>query len=120
MTTNYTERKSYLKFNDTQHLLYLNESPTTFVMQESNEQVTGFAYTGDMADGSTIIEATDVTDDNRRDKYIAGLIGKRYSMDAQFAILANGTSTPELVREFSEFQAYRNECKQQIDELLNR
>ena len=73
-----------------------------------------------MEDGSTIIEAKNVTDETRRSKFIAGLIGKRYSIDAQIAILANGADTEEHGQELREFEASRNKCKQDVDELLNR
>ena len=48
------------------------------------------------------------------------MIGMRYSIDAQIAILANGADTEEHGQELREFEAYRNKCKQDVDELLNR
>ena len=89
-------------------------------MPEHENPIEGYSYTGDMEDGSTIIEAKDVTDENRRSKFIAGLIGKRYSIDAQIAILANGADTEEHARELREFEAFRTECKQTVDELISR
>lgn len=123
-TANYTEKRTFEKYNDGQHLLYLNETPATFTMpgheQGEERELSGFSYTGDMEDGATIIDAKDVTDDNRRSKFIAGLIGKRYSIDAQIAMLSNGNDTPEHAAELQDFEAFRRGCKLKVDELLNR
>lgn len=119
-TANHAERQAFVKYDNEHHLLYLNEQAATFTMPEHEEPIEGYSYSGDMEDGSTIVEAKNVTDENRRDKYIAGLIGKRYSLDAQIAILANGADTDQHAQELREFETYRNECKQAVDELLNR
>lgn len=119
-TVNYAEKHSFLRYDSSHHLLYLNEKPVVFKRSEEEKEISGYSYTGDMDDGSTIIEARDVTDRNRRDKYIAGLIGKKYSLDDQIALLANGKTTPLYTQEYEEFENYRLYCKQQIDELLNR
>ena len=74
----------------------------------------------DMPDGGTMIEATGVTAENRRDKFVAGLIGTHYDMDAQIAVLANGTDTPEHAAELEQFAQVRSSCKAQVDELLAR
>lgn len=122
---NHAARQTSSKYDDGRHLLYLDEQAVTFTPNaghdgEAAEPVEGYAYTGDMEDGSTIIEAADVTDENRRAKYIAGLIATRYSTDAQIAILANGADTPSHAQELAEFNDYRQACKQKVDELLNR
>lgn len=123
-TANYTEKRTYEKYNDGQYLLYLNETPATFTMPghepEEERELLGYSYTGDMEDGATIINAQDVTDENRRGKFIAGLIGKRYSIDAQIAMLSNGNDTPEHAAELQDFEAFRSDCKMKVDELLNR
>lgn len=119
-TANHAERQAFVKYDNEHHLLYLNEQAATFTMPEHEEPTEGYSYAGDMEDGSTIVEAKNVTDDNRRDKYIAGLIGKRYSLDAQIAILANGADTDQHAQELREFETYRTTCKQAVDELLNR
>jgi hypothetical protein len=123
-TTNHAERQAFTRYDGEHHLLYLNEKPATFAMpgseEESGKEIEGFSYTGDMEDGSTIIEARDVTDDNRRAKYIAGLIGKRYTLDAQIAILTNGADTERHAEELREFEAHRATCKRDVDELLAR
>ena len=119
-TVNHAERQTFRKYDDGRHLLYLNEKAARFSAPESEQPVEGFSYTGDMADGSTMIEAVDVTDENRRAKYIAGLIGKRYTADDQIATLANGADTPGHAQELAEFVEYRKVCKQKVDELLSR
>lgn len=119
-TVNYAERHFFIRYDYDHHLLYLNENPVVFKQPEGEKEISGYSYTGDMEDGSTIIEARNVTDENRRDKYIAGLIGKKYSLDDQIAILANGKETPLYAQEFEEFENYRLTCKQQIDKLLSR
>lgn len=119
-TVSYTERKNYVKYDNEHYLLYLNEATAEITSDESDETTEGYAYSGTEADGGTMIEAADVTDDNRRAKFIAGLIDVEYDMDAQVAILANGDDTAEHAAELEEFAAYRASCKTAIDELLER
>ena len=119
-TASYTERKNYVKYDNEHYLLYLNEESAEITSGESDETVEGYAYSGAEADGGTMIAASDVTDDNRRAKFIAGLIGVEYDMDAQIAILANGDDTGEHATELEEFAAYRASCKAAVDELLER
>lgn len=124
-TANYTEKQTFTKYDNGHHLLYLNEQAVNWTPpQHGNDsepvELSGFSYTGDMPDGSTIVEVKDVTDENRRDKYIAGLIGKRYTIDAQLAMLANGNDTENHAQELRDFEAFRIKCKQDVDELLNR
>ena len=61
------------------------------------------------------IQQTDafLTAENRRDKFVAGLIGTHYDMDAQIAVLANGTDTPEHAAELEQFAQVRSSCKAQ-------
>lgn len=119
-TASYTERKKFEIYDGSHALLYLNEQPAEIKNEETGESVPGFSYTGNMPDGSTMIEAAGVTDENRRDKFIAGLIGRHYDMDAQIAVLANGTDTPEHAAELEQFAHLRAGCKAQVDELLGR
>ncbi len=119
-TAFYNERKTYVKYDDDHAVLYLNEHPAEQANEETGETVSGFTYAGDLPDGGTLIEAKDVTDENRRDKYVAGLIGFYFDLDAQIAILANGTDTPEHAAEFEQFSQLRTKCKAEVDELLAR
>lgn len=122
-TVSYIERKKYVRYDADSYLLYLNEAPADVVVdEESGETARGYSYTGEETDGSTRIsvDARTVTEENRRGKFVAGLIGRRYSIDDQIAILANSDNTDEHAEELREFEAYRSECKRQVDELLNR
>lgn len=119
-TATYTERKNFVKYDDSHVLLYLNEQPGEVTDPETGESVQGFSYTGDQPDGGTMIAAQGVTDENRRDKFIAGLIGFHYDIDAQIATLANGSDTPEHAAELEQFSALRAQCKDEVDELLAR
>lgn len=122
-TVSYTERKKYVKFDAVSFLLYLNEVASEVVVdEESGKKADGYSYTGEQIDGSTRIEvvASTVTDENRRGKFVSGLIGQRYSIDDQIAILANGSKTDECAEELRAFEAYRSECKEKVDELLSR
>lgn len=119
-TATYTERKNFVKFDDSHVLLYLNEQPGEVTNSETGESAPGYSYTGDQADGSTMIAAEGVTDENRRDKFVAGLIGLHYDLDAQIATLANGADTPEHAAELTQFATLRKQCKGEVDELLAR
>lgn len=119
-TATYTERKNFVKFDDSHVLLYLNEQPGEVTNLETGESAPGYSYTGDQADGSTMIAAEGVTDENRRDKFVAGLIGLHYDLDAQIATLANGADTPEHAAELTQFATLRKQCKGEVDELLAR
>ena len=120
VTVNYRERKNFVKYDEKHVLLYLNEQPAEIADEESGETVQGYSYTGTMEDGGTLIEAEGVTDENRRSKFISGLIGTEYDIDAQIAILANGDDTNEHAEERSVFLSERQAVKQAIDELLAR
>ncbi len=112
-------RQNFVKFDDNHYLLFLNEQEA----EQTNEQgdtVKGYTYTGEQADGSTMIEASDVNDQNRRGKFIAGLIGIEYSIDDQIALLANGEDTNKHAEELTAFNAARKGAKKLVDDLLAR
>ena len=119
-TASYKERKNFVIYDERPALLYLNEQPAEITDEETGESSPGFSYTGNMPDGGTLVEAEGVTDDNRRDKFVAGLIGVSYDMNAQIAVLANGADTPEHAAELAAFASTRAECKRQVDEMLAR
>ncbi len=120
MIATYKTRRTFEKYDDEHYLLYLNEQEVKATEPETNETFDGYSYDGDMCDGSTKIETNDITDDNKRSKFITGLIGCKYSLDAQIAILANGNDTPEHAAELEAFTDYRASCKTAIDALLAR
>ena len=116
----YIGRKNFVKFDDKHYLLYLNEEQAEVKNEETGDTVQGYAYTGSQPDGGTLVEAKDVTDDNRRAKFVAGLIGTEYDIDSQIAILANGNDTDQHAEELKAFEENRRTVKAMIDELLSR
>lgn len=119
-TASYKERKKFVIYDERHALLYLNEQPAEITDEETGESLPGFSYTGNMPDGGTLVEAEGVNETNLRDKFVAGLIGVSYDMDAQIAVLANGADTPEHAAELAAFASTRAECKRQVDEMLAR
>lgn len=119
-TVSYIERKNFVKFDNEHYLLYLNEEKAEVKNEETGDSVQGYAYTGNHSDGGTLVEAKGVTDENRRAKFVAGLIGTEYDIDSQIAILANGDDTDVHAEELKSFEAKRREVKTEIDELLSR
>ena len=116
----YIGRKNFVKFDDEHYLLYLNEEQAEVKNEETGDIMQGYAYTGSQPDGRTLVEAKDVTDDNRRAKFVAGLIGTEYDIDSQIAILANGNDTDQHAQELKDFEDNRRVVKETIDELLAR
>ena len=112
-------RQNYVKYDDNHYLLFLNEQEAEQT-NENGDKVKGYTYTGTRTDGSTLIEATDVTAENMRSKFIAGLIGIEYSKDDQIALLANGEDTAEHAEELEKFKAVRAAAKKAVDEMLKR
>lgn len=119
-TASYKERKKFVIYDERHALLYLNEQSAEITDEETGESSPGFSYTGNMPDGGTLVEAEGVNETNLRDKFVAGLIGVSYDMDAQIAVLANGADTPEHAAELAAFASTRAECKRQVDEMLAR
>lgn len=112
-------RQNYVKYDDNHYLLFLNEQSAE-QEDEFSGKISGYTYTGTMPDGSTLIEATGVTAENMRGKFIAGLIGTKYSKDDQIALLANGEDSEEHSEELAAFARARSEAKKNVDELLSR
>ena len=120
MTTQFNpQRQTYIKYDDNHYLLFLEEKEAEQKDKHGNT-VNGYTYTGTEIDGSTLIEAKDVTAENMRGKFISGLIRKRYSQDEVEAIILNGTQSMEHAAEMDALQAYRDDCKRKVDELLGR
>ena len=112
-------RQNYVKYDDNHYLLFLNEQEAEQT-NENGDKVKGYTYTGTRTDGSTLIEATDVTAENMRSKFIAGLIGTEYTKDDQIALLANGEDTAAHAEELAKFKEVRAAAKKAVDELLKR
>lgn len=119
MTTSFNpHRQSYMKYDNNHYLLFLNEQEAEQINEEG-EKIKGYTYTGPRQDGSTLIEATGVTQENIRGKFIAGLLGLEYSIDDQIAILANGEDSEEHSKELTRFLTFRQSVKEEIDKLLS-
>ena len=113
------QRQNYAKYDDKHYLLFLEEKEAEQKDEQGNT-VNGYTYTGTGIDGSTLIEAADVTAENMRSKFIAGLIGTEYTQDDQIALLANGEDTNEHAEELALFRENRRTVKNTVDELLAR
>ena len=107
-----------MKYDNEHYILFLNEQEAEHT-NEQGEKIKGYTYTGTMPDGSTLIEATGVTSENIRGKFIAGLIGLEYSLDDQIAILANGEDSAKHSEELTRFLTFRQSVKEEIDKLLS-
>ena len=120
MTTSFNpHRQSYMKYDNEHYLLFLHEQEAEQT-NELGEKIKGYTYTGPRQDGSTLIEATGVTQENIRGKFIAGLLGLKYSLDDQIALLANGEDSEQHSEELAAFARARSEAKKAVDELLSR
>ena len=120
MTTQFNpQRQTYVKYDDSHYLLFLHEQEAE-QEDEFAGNISGYTYTGTMPDGSTLIEATGVTEENMRGKFISGLIGTQYSKDDQIALLANGEDTAAHAEELAKFKEVRAEAKKAVDEMLKR
>ena len=120
MTTQFNpQRQTFVKYDDSHYLLFLHEQAAE-QEDEFSGKISGYNYTGTMPDGSTLIEATGVTAENMRGKFIAGLIGVEYPKDDQIALLANGEDTNEHAEELAKCKAIRAAAKRAVDELLAR
>lgn len=107
-----------MKYDNSHYLLFLNEQEAEQT-NEQGEKIKGYTYTGPRQDGSTLIEATGVTQENMRGKFIAGLLGLEYSLDDQIALLANGQDSEEHSKELTRFLTFRQSVKDEIDKLLS-
>ncbi|MCD8071581.1 MAG: hypothetical protein LUE10_00045 [Alistipes sp.] len=118
------EKQSWRKYDNDHYALYLHQEQVTITVPSAREEdvveYAGYSYTGDMEDGGTLIEAANVTEFNLRDKFISGLIRKEYSADRVEAIILNGEDTKEHAAELASLQQYRRDCKDMVDELVNR
>ena len=113
------QRQTYIKYDNEHYILFLHEQEAEQTNEEG-EIIKGYTYSGPRQDGSTLIEATGVTQENIRGKFIAGLLGIEYSLDDQIALLANGEDSEVHSEELAAFNSARSEAKKAVDELLSR
>lgn len=120
----YSEKRTYLRYDSEHFLLYLNEETAEQpVTEDENTSTPGYAYTGDMEDGGTLIEAKSAV----YPEFVNGLIRKRYDASAESAIQSNRLTAliepehdraGEYIANWETFQTYREQCKQQAKTLL--
>lgn len=130
----YAEKKTFSKFDNEHYLCYLNEQREEYspepdarsseVTEPVSAPILGYAYTGSMADGGTLIEAREAT----YDEFVSGLIRTRYSASRVEAIQSNRMiafvnpeheRASEFISEWDDFQSYREQCKEQANALIN-
>lgn len=120
----YLLRMSYVKYDDNHYLLYLNEKRVDDYHPDNagesagdDKTVTAYSYEGDEPDGSTKIEARSA---NYKD-FVTGIVRMKYSQNDVEAILCNqGDGKAEHVKEYDDFQAWREQAKQWANEILDR
>ncbi len=136
-TVNYPERKAFTRFDDRHFALYLGEEAISYAPDHTEPgddvpapstppaPVEGYSYTGPMADGGTMVAATEAT----YEAFVSGLVRRRYSADDVEALHVNKTETlgnaahpraEEFAQAWEEFQTYRAECKAAAREVLDR
>jgi len=123
----YSEKRTFIKYDNEHYLLYLNEENVEYTPQiEENEKSTpipGYSYTGDMEDGGTLVEAKSAT----YPEFVNGLIRKQYDASAESAIQSNRLialiepeheRSEEYIANWNNFQDYREQCKKQAKAVL--
>jgi hypothetical protein len=128
----YLDKKSFLKFDDTHYIVYLNEEvvdnyvpETTMENLPAPDPVTAYAYTGPEVDGGTLIEALSPD----RDSLINGIIRSKYSQSEEDAIkthqiicLTNpdNAKADDYAWEWKAFNAYRESAIATVDSWFNQ
>ncbi len=125
----YTERRSFEKYDEKHHIVYLNEEVIPDYVPEvkegeiSPDPVEAYAYTGPMTDGGTLIDAQQ----SDRDSLINGIIRSRYTQSEEDAIKTHQIellkdSTIEKASayeaEWAEFNTFREQAKAVVDSWL--
>jgi len=125
----YTERRTFGKYDDKNYIAYLNEEiipdyvPEVMDGQPTPEPTTGYAYEGPMADGGTLIEATEAD----RDSLINGIIRCRFTQSEEDAIkthrlqvLGDEISEPDKMAEYSQEWTVFNQVREVAKDYVNR
>jgi hypothetical protein len=130
----YDEKKTYLKYDDTHYVCYLNEEreelPAVSGMgtdqgaaEPEPEASLGYAYTGNLPDGGTLVEAPE----DAYDAFLSGLIRVEYPQSRVEAIQANRMTAllnpnhknaAQYADEWNALQSHREWSKKQVKTLL--
>ncbi|MBR1463441.1 MAG: hypothetical protein IJ604_08750 [Prevotella sp.] len=128
----YTERRTFEKYDDKHFIAYLNEEvipdyvPEVMDGQQQPEPTTGYAYQGPMADGGTLIEATEAD----RDSLANGIIRSQYSQTEEDAIkthrlqvlgkeVTDTAKKAEYNQEWTDFNSVRTAAIGYVDRWLS-
>lgn len=129
-TAVYPQRRLPVRYDQTHFLCYLNETEAECKADEDAEAVQGYSYTGDMEDGSTLVEC----DELDRSKLINAVIRSKYLQteeDAikthQLQVLLSETGLVELdadkisqyQEEWAAFEEFRSEAIELVDDWLS-
>ena len=125
-TAVYPQQMRPSRYDGAHFLCYLNESPAEYKADEDAEPTAGFAYTGPMTDGGTLVEC----DEWERNKLINAVLRTRYLQTEEDAVkthrlqlLATKVGMAELpdekaaeyAAEWEEFEAFRMETIHLVD-----
>ena len=128
----YPQRRTFEKYDDKHFIAYLNEEvipdyvPEVMDGQPVPEPTTGYAYQGPMADGGTLIEATEAD----RDSLINGIIRCQYTQSEEDAVkthrlqvIGNEIADKEKLAEYQEewqtFNSVRDAAKEYVSRWLS-
>lgn len=127
----YTQPRTFLKYDDSHYIVYLEEEkiesyvPETADGGTTPDPVTAYAYSGTEADGGTLIEAKSPD----RDSLINGIIRSRYTQSEEDAVKTHQIEllkdaavekASEYEAEWAEFNAVRDMAKTAVDSWLNQ
>lgn len=124
----YLNQRSFTQYDDAHLLVYINEEVLPDYLPEDAPEdmspVTAYAYSGNMEDGGTLIEASSAD----RNSLIDAVLRTRYSQSEEDAIkthqlilLQNPESdkAEEYQDEWSEFLAFREQTISLVDDWLS-
>lgn len=128
----YTERRKCEKYDEKYFIGYLNEEiipdyvPEVIDGQPQPEPTTGYAYQGPMADGGTLIEATE----KERGSLVNGIIRSQYNQSEEDAVkthrlqviggeITDADKLAEYNKEWAAFNSVRDSAKEYADRWLS-
>lgn len=130
-TVAYSHKMRPSQYDEGHFICYLNERPADYKADEQSAAISGYAYTGDMPDGGTLVACDELS----RDKLINAVIRTRYSQTQEDAIKTHrlnaiaekiGISATQMgmekaeeyEQEWNEFEKFRTEVISTVDSWL--